>query len=59
MMVFYVEGDGGHLFDEQLNEQRWKTMVRGSCVSYIMLWEDILCELRENCLDKEFYELPR
>ncbi len=36
MLVFYVEGDLGHLMDEKLNEQRWRTMVRGSCVSYVM-----------------------
>ena len=59
MMVFYVEGDGGHLFDEKLNEQRWRTMVRGSCVSYTMPWEDILRELRENCEDSDLCDLPR
>ena len=58
LMVFYVEGDGGHLFDEHLQEQRWRTIARGSCVSYLMPWEDILRELRETCLDKDFYELP-
>jgi hypothetical protein len=59
MMVFYVEGDGGHLFDETLQEQRWRTIVRGSCVSYMMPWEDIIKELRTTCLEKEFHELPR
>ena len=58
-MVFYVEGDGGHLFDEHLQEQRWRTIVRGSCVSYLMPWEDILRALREMCLDKNLHELPR
>ena len=59
MIVFYVEGDRGHLFDEKLNEQRWRTMVRGSCISYMMPWEDILRELRENCEDVNLCELPR
>ena len=48
MMVFYVEGDGGHLFDEQLNEPRWRTSVRGSCISYMMPWDDIIRELLKN-----------
>ena len=59
MMVFYVEGDGGHLFDEQLNEQRWRTSVRGSCVSYMMPWYDIVRELLETCEEKELHDLPR
>ena len=51
--------DDGGMFDEQLNEQRWRTMVRGSCVSYTMPWEDILKELRENCEDVNLSDLPR
>ena len=27
MMVFYVEGDGGHLFNEELSNQRYRTKV--------------------------------
>ena len=53
-----MEGDGGHLFNENLGEQRWRTMVRGSCVSYMMPWEDILRELRQNC-EVDGTALPR
>ena len=59
MLVFHVEGDGGHLFGEELNKQKYRTSVRGSCVSYLMPWEDIIRELRENYLDTDLLELPR
>ena len=59
MMVFYVEGDGGHLFGEELNNQKYRTMVRGSCVSYMMPWDDIVRELRENYLDPKLLDVPR
>ncbi len=58
MLVFYVEGDMGHLMDETLNEQRWRTMVRGSCVSYVMPWDDIIRNLLHNCLDADLTDLP-
>jgi len=44
MMIFYIEGDEGHLFDEQVQAPRWRTSVRGSCVSYMMPWEDVIRE---------------
>ena len=59
IMVIYVEGDGGHLYDEQLHEQRWRTTVRGSCVSYMIPWDDILAELKKICSDQDLHELPR
>ena len=59
MMMFFVEGDGGHLFGEVLNAQRYRVKVRGSCVSYLMPWEDIIRELRENYLDANLLNIPR
>ena len=32
IMVYYVEGDGGHLMTETVGTQRFRTVVRGSCV---------------------------
>ena len=46
MLTFYVEGDGGHLLDEQLGQPRFRYLVRGSCVSYMMPWEDVMAELK-------------
>ena len=33
--------------------------VRGSCVSYLMPWEDIIRELRQSCLDTDLFNVPR
>lgn len=59
MLVYYVEGDYGHLYDEEVGRQRFRTAVRGTCCSFHMPWEDILEELREKTLDKELQEIPR
>ena len=59
MMVYYVEGDGGHLMNERLGEQLFRTAVRGSASTFHMPWEEILKDLQSNCLDKELAQLPR
>ena len=42
MVVYYVEGDGGHLMTEKMGQQQFRIVVRGTCVSYHMPWEDIM-----------------
>ena len=60
MVVCYVEGDGGHLINEELQQQQFRTRVRGTAHSVHMPWEDILAELRENCMDQDILGvLPR
>ena len=59
MVCFYVEGDFGHLMTEQLGGQRYRTMVKGSCFSVQMPWEDILESLRDNCESSDLGHLPR
>ena len=60
MLVYYVEGDKGHLMDEVLGQKRYRTIVRGSCASFHMPWEDVLKELNENCLAAlDATEVPR
>ena len=59
MLVYYVEGDYGHLMNEEMGQQKYRTVVRGSCCSFHMPWEDILEELREKALDEDFKEIPR
>ena len=59
MMVYYVEGDSGHLMTEEVGKQRFRTVVRGSCCSYQMPWEDILESLQRNCTDRNITEIPR
>ena len=56
---YHVETDGGHLLNKHLHDRKYRTRVRGSAVSYQMPWEDILRELRDNYLDKEFGDIPR
>ena len=59
MIVYYVEGDGGHLMLEKAGNQQFRTVVRGSCMSYHMPWEDILEQLKENGDDRDSQKLPR
>ena len=59
MIVYYVEGDSGHLMTEEVGKQRFRTVVRGSCCSYQMPWEDILESLQRNCTDRNITEIPR
>ena len=42
MVVYYVEGDGGHLLTEKVGRQQFRIVVRGTCVSYHMPWADIM-----------------
>ena len=49
IMVYYVEGDHGHLMGEELGKQQFRTVVRGNCISFQMPWEDILESLKHNC----------
>ena len=59
MVVYYVEGDGGHLMGDELGNQKFRTVVRGSCVSYHMPWEDICKEMQEHGDDRSLGQLPR
>ena len=52
MLVYYVEGDHGHLMGEQLGHATFRTVVRGNCISFQMPWEDILESLKHNCADR-------
>ena len=58
MLIYYVEGDHGHLMNEEMGQQKFRTVVRGSCASYQMPWEDILDSLRQNCADRDLAEVP-
>ena len=55
----YVEGDEGHLLGEQVQHQSHRTRVRGTAHSFHMPWEDILQDLKKNCLDTDLLEVPR
>ena len=59
MLVYYVEGDRGHLLNKELGKQQFRTLVRGSCCSFNMPWADILEDLKKNCLDQDLMEIPR
>ena len=45
VIVYYVEGDGGHLLNEKMGQPGFRTAVRGSCQSYSMPWEEIMEDL--------------
>ena len=49
LLVCYVEGDYGHLYNEALHQQNYRTRVRGTAHSFEMPWQEILNELLKNC----------
>ena len=59
LVVYYVEGDRGHLLNERFAQQQWRTRVRGSACSFNMPWEDIIGDLQRNIKDEELLEIPR
>jgi len=60
MIVYYVEGDYGHLMNETLQKPRWRTKVRGHCFSFIMPWQDIVDNMQRSHLGEEdMSSLPR
>jgi hypothetical protein len=59
IIIYYVEGDHGHLLNENLGNQSYRTVVRGSCCSYHMPWEDIVDDLQANCSDRNVSAIPR
>ena len=59
MVVYYVEGDYGHLMSEELGRQAFRTRVRGGCCSFHMPWDDIVQSLLRSCSDEDLTELPR
>ena len=59
MLVYYVEGDCGHLMGEELGKQHLRTAVHGICCTFQMPWEDIIKCLERTRLDKDVVELPR
>ena len=47
MIVYYVEGDRGHLMNEVVKEQRHRTAVRGHAFSFVMPWEQIVRSIHQ------------
>ena len=44
---------------EVTGSQKFRTVVRGSCCSYAMPWEEIVQDLQRNCSDRNVSDLPR
>ena len=47
MIVYYAEGDYGHLMMQSLSGQEHRTLMKGTCFSFHMPWEDILQDLQK------------
>ena len=58
MMVYYVEGDYGHLMNEEYQKPRWRTKVHGHCFSFIMPWEQVVRDLLGKVTNKDLKLLP-
>ena len=61
VVFFRVASIWKHGKETKTNTQapRFQMQVRGSCVSYLMPWEDIIRELRQNCLETDIFDVPR
>ena len=59
MIVYYIEGDYGHLMTERLGKQQFRTAVRGHCFSFQVPWEEILQCLKNTVDDITVSGLPR
>ena len=59
MIVYYVEGDYGHLMRESVGQATYRTAVRGHCYSFIMPWEDIVRSMNACMTDADLGSLPR
>ena len=55
VIVYYVEGDGGHLLNERMGQPGFRTAVRGSCQSYSMPWEEIMEDLMFSIVQPVYY----
>ncbi len=51
LMIYYVEGDKGHLREEDTMDQKRRTGARGNAVSYHLPWEVILGQLGQSSGD--------
>ena len=59
MMVYYVEGDYGHLMEEQHGKVQDRTAFKGHCFSFVMPWEDIIRNLTAVLSKDALTEVPR
>eukprot|EP00973_Karenia_brevis_P033080 4565382-Karenia_brevis.AAC.1 len=51
MIIYYVEGDQGHLMNEEMGQHKLLVAARGSCVSYQIPWEEILSQMNKHRAD--------
>jgi hypothetical protein len=58
LITYYVEGDRGHLLQEEHLQQKGAVAVRGNAYSFGMPWEKIVDALSKMCDDKELADLP-
>ncbi len=58
MICFYIDGDKGHLMEEELFNPQHRHAVRGNVFSYQMPWEKIIERLEATTKDKELALLP-
>ena len=47
MLVYYVEADKGHLMNEVLKNQQYRTAVRGHVFAFMMPWEQVVRSLHQ------------
>jgi hypothetical protein len=52
-ILYYIEGDRGHLLEEELFKPKFRTAVRGNIFSFHMPWEDIMASLARTVDDEE------
>ena len=59
MMVYYIEGDHGHLMNEEVHKPKFRTRVQGAPISFQLPWEAILEDMQKNIDSADISHLPR
>ena len=59
MIVYYVEGNEGHLMKETMFQQQWRSSVKGQCFSFIMPWAQMIREYNARLTEDDLADLPR
>ena len=59
MIVYYVEGNAGHVMNQVVGKAEWRSNVQGQCFSFIMPWAQLIREFQTRMEKDDFLALPR
>ena len=59
MIVYYVEGNAGHVMNQVVGKAEWRSNVKGQCFSFIMPWAQLIREFKTRMERDDLLSLPR